>query len=83
MRSPAQQERSSLAPDQRRETLAQRDDRNLAELVQELRVVSLGVQVLFGFLLSLPFTASAITAVIACGLAGVWFALPLRRRVRE
>jgi hypothetical protein len=42
--------------DPRRETVAQRDDRNFAELVQELRVVGLGVQVLFGFLLSLPFT---------------------------
>ncbi len=42
--------------DARQETGAQRDDRNLAELVQELRVVGLGVQVLFGFLLSLPFT---------------------------
>jgi len=42
--------------DPRRETETQRDDRNLAELIQELRVVSLGVQVLFGFLLSLPFT---------------------------
>lgn len=40
----------------RAETSAQRDDRNLGELIQELRVVSLGVQVLFGFLLSLPFT---------------------------
>jgi Family of unknown function (DUF6328) len=35
---------------------AQRDDRNLAEILQELRVAGLGVQVLFGFLLSLPFT---------------------------
>ena len=42
--------------DPRQETLAQRDDRNFGELVQELRVVGLGVQVLFGFLLSLPFT---------------------------
>jgi Family of unknown function (DUF6328) len=42
--------------DQRPESYAQRDDRNLAELIQELRVVGLGVQVLFGFLLSLPFT---------------------------
>jgi len=40
----------------RDETEAQRDDRNLAELLQELRVAGLGVQVLFGFLLSLPFT---------------------------
>ena len=45
------------APDDgRRESEAQRADRNLAELLQELRVLSLGVQVLFGFLLSLPFT---------------------------
>jgi hypothetical protein len=41
---------------QRDESQAERDDRNLAELLQELRVAGLGVQVLFGFLLSLPFT---------------------------
>jgi hypothetical protein len=40
----------------RSETEAERDDRNLAELLQELRVAGLGVQVLFGFLLSLPFS---------------------------
>ncbi len=39
------------------ESEAERDDRNLAELLQELRISGLGVQVLFGFLLSLPFTA--------------------------
>jgi uncharacterized protein DUF6328 len=43
-------------PDQRDETPDQRDDRNLIELLQELRVAGLGIQVLFGFLLSLPFT---------------------------
>jgi uncharacterized protein DUF6328 len=42
--------------DPRDESTAERDDRNLAELLQELRVAGLGVQVLFGFLLSLPFT---------------------------
>jgi O-antigen/teichoic acid export membrane protein len=40
----------------RSETRAQRDSRNLNDLLQELRVAGLGVQVLFGFLLSLPFT---------------------------
>ncbi len=40
----------------RSESAAERDDRNLAELLQELRVISIGVQVLFGALLSLPFT---------------------------
>jgi hypothetical protein len=38
------------------ESDAQRSDRNLGELLQELRVAGVGVQVLFGFLLSLPFT---------------------------
>jgi len=42
--------------DPRDESEAERADRNLAELLQELRVTGLGVQVLFGFLLSLPFT---------------------------
>ena len=48
---------SGEASDSRQETTAKRDDRNLGELIQELRVAGLGVQVLFGFLLSLPFTA--------------------------
>jgi hypothetical protein len=47
---------SEGSPDPRNEPEAERDDRNLAELLQELRVAGLGVQVLFGFLLSLPFT---------------------------
>jgi uncharacterized protein DUF6328 len=42
--------------DGRNETQDERDDRNFMELLQELRVAGLGVQVLFGFLLSLPFT---------------------------
>ena len=46
----------NTAPDPRNETKPQRDDRNTMELLQELRVAGLGVQVLFGFLLSLPFT---------------------------
>jgi hypothetical protein len=44
------------ASDPRDESVEERADRNLAELLQELRVAGLGVQVLFGFLLSLPFT---------------------------
>jgi hypothetical protein len=35
---------------------AERVNRNLADLLQELRVAGLGVQMLFGFLLALPFT---------------------------
>lgn len=42
--------------DGRHETEAERIDRNIAELLQELRVAGLGVQVLFGFLLAMPFT---------------------------
>jgi Family of unknown function (DUF6328) len=39
----------------RGETTAQRLDRNYGELLQELRVVQTGVQILFAFLLSLAF----------------------------
>ena len=42
-------------PDRRRETELERDDRNLAELLQEVRVVQTGVQILFGFLLAVAF----------------------------
>lgn len=45
------------APGRPGETPEQRTDRNLTDLLQELRVATLGVQVLFGFLLGLPFTA--------------------------
>src|ERR1700733_2217873 len=47
---------SEGSPDLRDESEAERLDRNLAELLQELRVAGLGVQVLFGFLLSIPFS---------------------------
>ncbi|MEV6768845.1 DUF6328 family protein [Nocardia sp. NPDC051030] len=42
-------------PDGRHETDAERLDRNWSSLIQELRVVQTGVQVLTGFLLTLPF----------------------------
>src|SRR4051794_39581322 len=47
-----------LAPDpsERNETTLERSDRHLAELMQEVRVAQTGVQVLFGFLLTVPFT---------------------------
>jgi Family of unknown function (DUF6328) len=44
------------APGRPGETPEQRDDRNLSDLLLELRVATIGVQVLFGFLLGLPFT---------------------------
>jgi hypothetical protein len=48
-----------LAPSlsERNETALERCDRHLAELMQEVRVAQTGVQVLFGFLLTVPFTA--------------------------
>jgi uncharacterized protein DUF6328 len=50
---------SMLAPplSERNETALERSDRQLAELLQEVRVAQTGVQVLFGFLLTVPFTA--------------------------
>ncbi|HLL65263.1 MAG TPA: DUF6328 family protein [Micromonosporaceae bacterium] len=49
-------EGSGSAHDGRRETEAERADRNFNELLQELRVAQTGVQILFAFLLTLPFT---------------------------
>src|SRR6185369_1993945 len=44
------------ARDGRDETAAERADRNFNDLLQELRVAQTGVQILFAFLLTLPFT---------------------------
>lgn len=41
----------------RKETPAERSDRNWNELLQELRVTQIGNQILSGFLLTLPFQA--------------------------
>jgi hypothetical protein len=41
--------------DGRHETELERSDRNLVELLQEVRVVQTGVQILFGFLLTIAF----------------------------
>jgi hypothetical protein len=41
----------------RNETEHERLDRNLVELLQEVRVVQTGVQVLFAFLLTVPFSS--------------------------
>lgn len=49
-RSPTWQN-ESRARVMRRETAAERSDRNFQELLQELRVLQTGVQILFGFLL--------------------------------
>ena len=42
---------------ERNETPAERLDRNWSELLQELRVTQTGIQILSGFLLTLPFQA--------------------------
>src|SRR4051794_9622501 len=50
--------RSAADPDRLRdETDTERLDRNLIELLQEVRVVQTGVQVLFAFLLTVPFSS--------------------------
>ena len=41
----------------KKETEKQRWDRNFADLLQELRVAQTGVQILFAFLLTLPFSS--------------------------
>lgn len=47
---------ADVSADGRDETEAERADRNFTELLQELRVAQTGVQILFAFLLTLPFT---------------------------
>ncbi|MDO8213788.1 DUF6328 family protein [Conexibacter sp. CPCC 206217] len=47
--------RDAVRDDRRDETEAERLDRNLLELLNELRVALPGVQVLFAFLLAVPF----------------------------
>ncbi|WP_108492829.1 DUF6328 family protein [Promicromonospora sp. AC04] len=44
-----------MQTDGRKETPTERADRNWIELLQELRVMQTGVQILTGFLLTLPF----------------------------
>lgn len=49
-------DRPRPAPSARDETPEERADRNMIELLQELRVLVTGVQVLFAFLLTIAFT---------------------------
>src|SRR5688572_8692633 len=57
--APAGREDESMPADTtapvRRETAAERDDRNWSEVLQELRVLQTGTQILTGFLLALAF----------------------------
>ncbi len=46
--------RAGAPAPERNETVAERSDRNWGELLQELRVTQTGVQILAGFLLTLP-----------------------------
>ncbi len=49
-------QRPEQAHDGRDETELERADRNLGELLQELRVLTTGVQILLAFLLTVPFS---------------------------
>jgi Family of unknown function (DUF6328) len=53
---PARGSKSSKGGSGRDETPEERADRNLSELLQELRVALPGVQILFAFLLTVPFS---------------------------
>lgn len=48
-------EREAVVGDGRNETVNQQMDRNWGDLIQELRVLQTGVQILAGFLLTIPF----------------------------
>lgn len=78
----------------RDETEEQRLDRNLLELVQELRVVLTGIQVLFAFLLVVPFqqgwasvtefekTVYFITLLLTAASSACLIAPTIRHRMR-
>ncbi|HEU5334030.1 MAG TPA: DUF6328 family protein [Actinocrinis sp.] len=87
--SPSRAVRAGSRP----ETDLQRWDRNFTELLQELRVAQTGVQILFGFLLTVPFTtrfAQATTlqtivyavTFLACALAAALLIAPVSRHRR-
>jgi Family of unknown function (DUF6328) len=72
----------------RNESASERADRNYVEMVQEVRVAQGGVQILFGFLLALGFTAAfptekehfvwVLTAALLCsGGAALAFLAPV------
>src|ERR687893_3166589 len=65
---------TELAPplSDRNETELERCDRHLSELMQEVRVAQTGVQVLFGFLLTVPFTVRF--DELAAGQRRIYFA---------
>lgn len=52
----ADRQPGDATPDGRDETKNERADRNFSELLQELRVAQTGVQFLFAFLLTVPFS---------------------------
>lgn len=54
---PAHHDDVPVGPDGRRETPTERLDRNWNEILQELRVTQTGIQILTGFLLTVPFSA--------------------------
>lgn len=68
-------EGSGHRPDRyvRKETDAHRLDRNLSGLLQELRVVQTGVQLLTGFLLTLPFQTRF--TMLSAAMRGLYLAV--------
>jgi hypothetical protein len=79
---------------ERDETESERLDRNLAELLQELRVAITGIQVLFAFLLVVPFqqgwpevsdferTVYYVTLLLTAGASACLMAPTARHRMR-
>jgi hypothetical protein len=68
---PDQDPRGALDQDPRDETEAERNDRNLAELLQELRISGT---------VATGLPAWLITVCVALLFGGLWFAFPLARR---
>jgi hypothetical protein len=76
-----------VTDDGRNETEAKRADRNLTEMLQGLRTITIGVQVVFAFLLTIAFSAGReslsqtdrvlyLCVLSATGLAAAFLAAP-------
>jgi hypothetical protein len=86
-------DRSSEAEEQRDETPTERLDRNTIELLNELRVAGTGIQVMFAFLLVVPFqtgwkhvdsferTVYFVTLLIVATSAFLLMAPPVNHRI--
>jgi len=72
----------TMTPPERHETAAERADRNWNDLLQQLRVTQTGIQILWGFLLTLPFQPKWFTGLSTTQLSIFLVPVPVHTRDR-